>query len=172
MLIVLYQTNEKHVFAMRHKTTFLVYPLLLITHSHQVMTIDIQENFNFDGFFYSDNGHNANSEERRVYTDKEREVIEKFKEKYLAATSASQRRNIAQLEMFPDLFNHWSSQGIVYNKAETRRKSNVGIKSQTYGSNHYLRFNVIQLFRNSLDGYEIPGGREMKAQRRKENNID
>ena len=68
------------------------------------MTIDMQENFNFDGFFYSDNGQDANSEERRVYTDKEREVNEKFKEKYLAATSASQRRNIAQLEMFPDLF--------------------------------------------------------------------
>ena len=63
----------------------------------------------------------------RVYSAKERKVIDKFKEKYMEATSPTQRKNIAQLEMFPALFNYWKAQGKIYDRQATRVKSNVCI---------------------------------------------
>jgi len=63
----------------------------------------------------------------RVYSAEERKVIDKFKDKYMAASSASHRKNIAQLEMFPALFNYWKAEGKVYDRQETRAKSIVCI---------------------------------------------
>jgi len=60
-----------------------------------------------------------------VYSKGERKVIDKYKDAYMAATSSAERRAIAQLQMFPDLFNYWMAKGKIYDKKETRTKSNV-----------------------------------------------
>ena len=102
---------------------------------------DITDNNNFENNFCTDltdinregEGHditvNRDEEEedgRRVYTRHERsEFIDKYKEKYFAATSASQRRSIAQLDILPKLFNHWKSRGKIYDKEGTRMKTDV-----------------------------------------------
>ena len=77
-------------------------------------------------------GHNitVNREEEEdgsgIYTRHEqREFINKYKDKYLAATSASQRRSIAQLDILQKLFNHWKSWGKIYDKEGTRMKTDV-----------------------------------------------
>jgi hypothetical protein len=70
----------------------------------------------------------------RVYSKEEHQVIDQYKDKYLAANSSTERKNIAQLEMFPDLFNYWKSQGIVYDNEKTRTKANV-CSSSTIGLN-------------------------------------
>ena len=61
----------------------------------------------------------------RVYNEQERAAIDVFKTTYMESTSPAGRRAIAQLNIFPALFNHWKSSGKVYNKKETRMKSDV-----------------------------------------------
>lgn len=61
----------------------------------------------------------------RVYTKEERNIINSFKDKYMAATSPSERRTIAQLEMLPKLFNYWKDRGITYNTKLRKTKTNV-----------------------------------------------
>src|ERR1700678_3547561 len=61
-----------------------------------------------------------------VYSKEERLLIDKYREKYQAATSPSQRKMIAKLEIFPELFNYWKGKGKVCNNEETERKTKVG----------------------------------------------
>jgi hypothetical protein len=87
---------------------------------------EVTDNLNFQNTFSPDLTDNGEDQNRRpVYSKEERAVIDKFKEKYMAATYPFQRKSIAQLEMFPQLFNYWKEEGKIYDKKETRRKSNV-----------------------------------------------
>ena len=63
--------------------------------------------------------------QRRVYNKQERAAINLFKEKYMEATTSGARKTIAQLDIFPSLFNYWKSIGKVYDAKKTRMKSNV-----------------------------------------------
>lgn len=45
----------------------------------------------------------------RVYNAQERSAIDPFKTQYLEATSPAARKTIAQVHIFPALFNYWSS---------------------------------------------------------------
>ena len=67
----------------------------------------------------------SNEIQTRVYNKQERAVIDKFKDKYLEATTSSMRKTIAQLEIFPALFNYWKGIGKIYDNKKTRMKSNV-----------------------------------------------
>lgn len=62
---------------------------------------------------------------RQVYNKGELEVINKFKDQYMAAPSPGQRKIIAQTQMFPMLFNYWKGKGIIYQNKDLRIKSNV-----------------------------------------------
>jgi hypothetical protein len=62
---------------------------------------------------------------RRVYNKLEREVIDQYKERYMMTTTPSQRKNIAKGEMFPKLFNYWSSLGQVISQEDQNRRSDV-----------------------------------------------
>lgn len=61
----------------------------------------------------------------RVYSEEEHKVIDKYREKYMAATSPTERKTIAELEMFPELFNYWRESGLIFNKKETLVKTKV-----------------------------------------------
>lgn len=87
--------------------------------------IDIPEEFDFEDLFSTDREYNP------VYSKAERAVIDVHKEKYMACTSASQKRLYAQNIMFKDIFNHWKSQGIINNKECAKSKSKVRL---TYSS--------------------------------------
>jgi len=63
--------------------------------------------------------------QHRVYNKQERAAIDVFKDKYMKATTPEARKTIAQLHIFPALFNHWKNIGKVYNKKKTRMKSDV-----------------------------------------------
>ena len=67
----------------------------------------------------------SNDIQTRVYNKQERAVINKFKDKYLEATTSSLRKTITQLEIFPALFNYWKGICKVYDNKKTRMKSNV-----------------------------------------------
>lgn len=66
-----------------------------------------------------------NATHHRVYTEEERKILDVFKDKYKNATSAGERKMIAQLEMLPALFNYWKSEGQICDEIETKRKSIV-----------------------------------------------
>ena len=89
------------------------------------MTTDISDNhveFNFvSGLSDDENLQKKN----HVYSKEERLLIDKYREKYQAATSPSQRKMIAKLKIFPELFNYWKGKGKVYNNEETERKTKV-----------------------------------------------
>jgi predicted acyl esterase len=62
----------------------------------------------------------------RVYSKQDHdEVIDRYRDKYLAATSSTQRKNIAQVEMMPHLFNYWKKKGKIYDREKLRIKSIV-----------------------------------------------
>lgn len=61
----------------------------------------------------------------RVYDEHELAAIHTFKDKYLEATTPAERKTIAQIDIFPGLFNYWKSIGKVYKKKETRMRSEV-----------------------------------------------
>ena len=67
----------------------------------------------------------SNDIQTRVYNIQEHAVIDKFKDKYLEAMTSSMRKTIAQLEIFPALFNYWKGIGKIYDNKKTRMKSNV-----------------------------------------------
>jgi hypothetical protein len=75
--------------------------------------------------FTTHNDNTLQGSSHRVYSEEEHNVIIKFKDKYKAATSATERKNIARLEMFPALFNYWKGIGKIYDEENLRVKSNV-----------------------------------------------
>lgn len=94
------------------------------------MTTDLTQNYDFDFhvLFSSDlSDKDKGNEEHGVYSDGERDIINTFKDKYMAATTAFQRKTIARLEMLPKLFNYWKKEKgiIIYEKKELLFKSKV-----------------------------------------------
>ena len=67
-----------------------------------------------------------NAKQHRIYDEQERAAIDVFKSKYLEATTSACRKTIAQLDIFPALFNYWKSKGLVYANEDLKVKSNVG----------------------------------------------
>jgi hypothetical protein len=61
----------------------------------------------------------------RVYNQEERNVINQFKSPYMEATSPAARKDIAQMEIFPSLFNYWASIGEVIGTDEHKLRSEV-----------------------------------------------
>lgn len=75
----------------------------------------------------SDSSDSSDSSQnpRRVYTDEERAVIDVYKSRYLEASSSASRKTIAQVEVFPALFNYWKDRGKIYKKKKTQMKADV-----------------------------------------------
>jgi hypothetical protein len=69
--------------------------------------------------------NNAYGRTTRVYNKEERAVIDQYKTQYLEATSPLQRKDIAQMQIFPSLFNYWTSIGEVVNSDEQKLRSDV-----------------------------------------------
>jgi hypothetical protein len=61
----------------------------------------------------------------RVYNEQERAAIDPFKADYLKATTPAGRKIIAQVHIFPALFNHWANDGVDLNDNEMKTRSDV-----------------------------------------------
>lgn len=69
--------------------------------------------------------HPPGGRKTRVYNTQERAAIDPFKAEYLSAVSAAARKSIAQTFIFPALWNHWASIGLVLNDVETHLRTEV-----------------------------------------------
>lgn len=64
-------------------------------------------------------------DDKRVYNKEERDLINSYKDKYMAATTSTERRIISQTDILPQLFNYWKDMGKRYNKRDLKTKTNV-----------------------------------------------
>jgi hypothetical protein len=62
---------------------------------------------------------------KHVYTEEERKVIDPFKLAYMATQTPAERKQIAQVDIFPALFTYWSSIGVDLNPEETNKRTEV-----------------------------------------------
>lgn len=62
---------------------------------------------------------------RQAYNEGERLVIDKFKEEYMKSTTPTERKTIAQVKIFPAIFEYWSSIGVDLNPVEQDKRSEV-----------------------------------------------
>jgi hypothetical protein len=60
-----------------------------------------------------------------AYSEDERRVMDKFKTAYMLTETPSERKTIAQVDIFPALFNFWSSKGIDLNTKEKNKRTEV-----------------------------------------------
>jgi hypothetical protein len=60
-----------------------------------------------------------------IYNSEERSKIDIFKPQYLEATSPAARKTIAQVHIFPALFNYWTSIGHIIDDHAMRVRSAV-----------------------------------------------
>jgi hypothetical protein len=60
-----------------------------------------------------------------VYNQEERTVINQFKSQYMEASSPAARKDIAQMQIFPSLFNYWARIGETIDPDEHKLRSNV-----------------------------------------------
>jgi hypothetical protein len=126
------------------------------------LTTDIPEDLELGNLFSYRILFDPDAEKpHEVYNQGELEVINRFKEQYMSANSSGLRKQIAQVEMFPALFNYWKGKGEVYEYKELRIKSNVGALFL-----FLPKFNIY-LVRNSSLGYETHG--ELERVRRSRN---
>jgi hypothetical protein len=63
-----------------------------------------------------------------VYNKEERAVIDQFKTRYMAETSPAGRKNLAQMHIFPSLFNYWATHGYTFDEDEKLYRCDVGFK--------------------------------------------
>ena len=75
--------------------------------------------------FLSINMAPPQDDENRVYNRHEREKINPFKSDYMKTTNPAERKALAQAQIFPALFNYWSSIGIDLNPEEHNKRSEV-----------------------------------------------
>lgn len=66
---------------------------------------------------------------RKIYDIEERKCIDKFKEDYMNTTTPSERKSLAQNQIFPELFTYWSSIGVDINADEKNKRSEVRSKN-------------------------------------------
>jgi len=57
-----------------------------------------------------------------LYNSEERAVINVYKEEYLKAASAQERKQLTQNKILPALFNYWSEKGIDLSDPRPRTK--------------------------------------------------
>jgi hypothetical protein len=89
-------------------------------------TTDLPDNLDIDILFQHRIRLNPDVENcREVYNEGELGIINGFKDLYLSANSAGLRKQIAQVQMFPALFNYWKKKGEIYKNHEITIKSNV-----------------------------------------------
>jgi hypothetical protein len=89
-------------------------------------TTDLPDNLDFNILFQHRITINPDVEKRHeVYNEGELGIINGFKDLYLSANSAGLRKQIAQVQMFPALFNYWKKIGEIYKNHEITIKSNV-----------------------------------------------
>lgn len=98
------------MFTMRQKSTNHFFSLF----SH---TADIRMSFEIAG--------PPTTQHIRVYDEHERGAIDPFKKEYLDATTPSTRKTVAQLKIFPALFQYWESIGKKINDAKRKELSKV-----------------------------------------------
>ena len=67
-----------------------------------------------------------------MYNARERAAIDPFKDEYMAATSAAARKAIAQIHIFPALWNYWSSIGEVIDDNQMALRTEVNIQTVHY----------------------------------------
>jgi hypothetical protein len=70
-------------------------------------------------------GYEDDEDDNRVYNEEERDLINSFKDSYMAARTPTERRMITQTNILPKLFNYWKDRGKKYNKRDTKTKTNV-----------------------------------------------
>jgi hypothetical protein len=63
----------------------------------------------------------------RVYNQYERAVMNPFKADFMKTTTPSERKQIAGRDIFPALFNYWSSSGLHFTPDEVDRRTDVSI---------------------------------------------
>jgi flagella basal body P-ring formation protein FlgA len=73
----------------------------------------------------SEESERSQSNSHKVYSQDALTIINKFKDKYMAATSASSRLTIARAQILPELFNYWKAKGKIYKGHRLKMKSNV-----------------------------------------------
>jgi hypothetical protein len=61
----------------------------------------------------------------RVYNTQERAAINPFKTEYLNATTPAARKTIAQVYIFPALFNYWAGIGEAIREDQMRARTEV-----------------------------------------------
>jgi len=62
---------------------------------------------------------------RRVFNQQERALIDPFKPEYMNTTTPASRKTIAQVHIFPALFNYWAENGVDLNDEEIQVRSDV-----------------------------------------------
>jgi hypothetical protein len=96
---------------MRLKTIFtFLFPL---------MSTDRTRRIDLDHVFSKPREHHP------VYNKDERDILDSFKDRYLAHTSSSSKKTFAQNTMFPELFDYWETQGFNYSVKQALEKANV-----------------------------------------------
>lgn len=63
-----------------------------------------------------------------VYNKDEREVIDQFKTRYMEETSPGGRKDLAQMHIFPSLFNYWLDKGYIFDEHEKLYRCDVCFK--------------------------------------------
>jgi hypothetical protein len=61
----------------------------------------------------------------RYYNKQERDAINPWKEEWLKMTTPGARRDLARTHIFPAIFNHWSSIGIVLSQKQQDERTEV-----------------------------------------------
>jgi len=62
---------------------------------------------------------------RRVYNAQERLCIDPYKAEYMNTTTPTQRKILAQEQIFPVLFTYWEKRGDDLNTTEEAKRTNV-----------------------------------------------
>jgi hypothetical protein len=118
------RTHDNLMFTMR--LLFRFFCPLPISSSYLIMLTDLADNQSglFTGTQTTDFSHTS---QNRVYDEHERAAIDIFKKEYMEATTPTGRRVIAQLKIFPALFNYWESIGDIIDEKERKKRSKVCI---------------------------------------------
>ena len=125
------------------------------------MATDLDDNLDFAQLFSTDLNDNVDAA-HGVYSPDEHVIIDKYKERYMSAKTPFERKNLAQFEMFPELFKYWMRQGIIKDKRDTQAKSIVRSSSMSHLPTFFFHF---YLFRGFYSGYAILGAPIVKSQK-------
>jgi hypothetical protein len=68
---------------------------------------------------------NLGTNQHRVFNDRERAILEAFKDQYFDAPSAEARKELARWGIFPQIFNYWKDLGMVFTPAQEKKRKGV-----------------------------------------------